>query len=425
MSRTKRDSGAGIEVRHARQCDARAGGRCSCTPSYRAVAWSQRDKRLVRKTFATEAAAQLWREDARVDLRRGVLVAPRPVRLKDVGDAWLAAALDGGIRNRSGDRYKPSTLRGYEQALREYVYPALGSAKVQDVRAGDVQRLVDELVGRDLGPSTVRNALLPLRALCRRALRQGDINANPTAGVEIPAVRGRRDRIVTPAEALRLIESAPDTDRALWATAFYAGLRRGELQALAWGDVDLAHGLIRVERSWDQKQGFVAPKSAAGRRRVPIAAVLRDYLVRHRLNNSDAERVFGRDDDTPFSASTVSQRAERAWSGRGLRPVTLHECRHTFATLMIAAGVNAKALQTFMGHASITVTLDRYGHLFPGSEQEAADLLDAYLADSAEKARAAEIEPCGKTVGKTAPSKSGSERPWTAASGITPPTDEP
>jgi hypothetical protein len=67
---------------------------------------------------------------------------------------------------------------------------------------------------------------------------------------------------------------------------------------------------------------------------------------------------------------------------------------------MIAAGVNPKALQTFMGHSSITVTLDRYGHLFPGSEQEAADLLDVYLADAAEKARAAEIEACGKTVGK-------------------------
>jgi site-specific recombinase XerC len=90
--------------------------------------------------------------------------------------------------------------------------------------------------------------------------------------------------------------------------------------------------------------------------------------------------------------------------------VTLHECRHTFATLMIAAGVNAKALQTFMGHSSITVTLDRYGHLFPGSEQEAADLLDAYLAESNERARAAEIEACGKSAGKTGPAKSGSGR---------------
>jgi len=90
--------------------------------------------------------------------------------------------------------------------------------------------------------------------------------------------------------------------------------------------------------------------------------------------------------------------------------VTLHECRHTFATLMIAAGVNAKALQTFMGHSSITVTLDRYGHLFPGSEEEAANLLDAYLADAHERARQAEITGGGKSAGKTTPEKGGSER---------------
>jgi integrase len=72
-----------------------------------------------------------------------VLVAPRPTNLRDIGDAWLSAALGGGIRNRSGDRYKPSTLRGYEQALREYIYPGLATAKLQDVRAGDVQHLVD------------------------------------------------------------------------------------------------------------------------------------------------------------------------------------------------------------------------------------------------------------------------------------------
>ncbi len=75
----------------------------------------------------------------------------------------------------------------------------------------------------------------------------------------------------------------------------------------------------------------------------------------------------------------VSQRAERNWRAAGLEAIGLHDCRHTFASLMIAAGVNAKALSTFMGHASITMTLDRYGHLFPGSEDEAAGLLDAYL----------------------------------------------
>jgi integrase len=295
----------------------------------------------VRKTFPTERAAILWREDARVDLRRGVLVAPKPTTLRELGEVWLDAAQAGRIRNRSGDRYKPSTLRGYEQALREYIYPALGGAKLQNIRPADVQRLADTLVGRGLKPSTVRNALLPLRALCRRSLRQGDLRVNPTIGLEIPAVRNIRSRVVTPAQAQTLIGAAPPEDQVLWATAFYAGLRRGELQALRWSDLDLAHGVIKVERSWDQKQGVIPPKSAAGERRVPIAAVLRDYLVGHRMTSSQ-ELVFARGDGTPFSPATISERAERAWSGAGLRAVTLHECRHTFATLMIAAGVMLK-----------------------------------------------------------------------------------
>jgi len=72
-----------------------------------------------------------------------------------------------------------------------------------------------------------------------------------------------------------------------------------------------------------------------------------------------------------------------AWAQAGLAPITLHECRHTFASLMIAAGVNAKALSTYMGHANIAITLDKYGHLMPGNEAEAAGMLDAYLARAA------------------------------------------
>ncbi len=186
---TTQRTSAGIEIRHARNCRWLHGEPCSCNPSFRAAAWSGGDKRLVRKTFSTERAAVQWREDARVDLRRGVLVAPKPTTLRALGELWLESAREGRIRNRSGDRYKPSTLRGYEQALREYVYPALGSAKLQNIRPGEVQRLADALVGRGLNPSTVRNGLLPLRAICRRSLRQGDLAVNPTIGLEIPAVR--------------------------------------------------------------------------------------------------------------------------------------------------------------------------------------------------------------------------------------------
>lgn len=124
------------------------------------------------------------------------------------------------------------------------------------------------------------------------------------------------------------------------------------------------------------------------RESVPIPAVLRDPLVEHKLatGRDGDDLAFGRTADRPFEPSTVAKRARRAWAAGGLEAIGLHDCRHTFASLMIAAGVNAKALSTFMGHASITITLDRYGHLFPGSEGEAAGLLDAFLQRAAESA---------------------------------------
>jgi integrase len=114
-----------------------------------------------------------------------------------------------------------------------------------------------------------------------------------------------------------------------------------------------------------------------------VPAALRKHLLEHRLARGRRSGLFfGRPNGRPFSNQSLSQRAARTWRAAGLEPIGLHECRHTFASLMIAAGVNAKALSTFLGHASVTITLDRYGHLFPGSEKEAAGLLDSYLERS-------------------------------------------
>ena len=94
--------------------------------------------------------------------------------------------------------------------------------------------------------------------------------------------------------------------------------------------------------------------------------------------------MFGRSARVPFAASSVSKRGRRAIKAAGLGPITLHDGRHTFASLLIAAGVNAKAIQTFMGHATIQMTFDQYGHLMPGSREQARELADAYL-DAAER----------------------------------------
>ena len=150
-------------------------------------------------------------------------------------------------------------------------------------------------------------------------------------------------------------------------------MRRGELTALYREDVDLATGVIRVERGWDQQDGEIAPKSKQGRRKVPVPAVLRDHLDAYLPNAPATGRIF-------VGIRASYERGRAAAERARVEPPTLHECRHGYASLMIAAGVNVKALSTFMGHANIRITLDQYGHLLPGAEDEAAGLLDAFLA---------------------------------------------
>lgn len=393
---------AGVDTRHARSCRSRGGGgRCNCTPTYQAHVFDNRSGKRIRKTFPSKAAARTWRQDALVALRTGKLTASRKLSVRQAAEGWLAAAEAGVVTNRSGDPYKPSAIRSYEASLRLRVLDELGDRQFAQVTRGDLQRLVDQLVAQKLSPSTVQCSLLPLRAMYRRAISLDEVTVNPTTGLKLPAIRGGRDKIVTPQQAVKLIEALPTAhDRALWGTALYAGLRRGELLGLMWEDVNVKAGQIHVQRSWDIYEGHdVGPKSAVGRRKVPIASALKALLAAHRLETPRSTgHVFGTTGTGVAAIGHVTKRADDAWRAanerlqanadeRGekvdpaalLERITLHEARHTYASLMIAAGVNAKALSTYMGHANISITLDRYGHLMPGNEAEAATLLDAYL----------------------------------------------
>ncbi len=403
----------GVTKRHDRSCRSRQGDNCNCRPTFQAWVYSKRDGGKIYKSFPRESEAKSWRADALSALKAGTMRAPKPTTVQEAWDEWHAAATAGHIRNRSGDPYKPSALRAYERTMRLRVLPEFGDVRLADLRRPDLQEFVEKLLGDGLNPSTIQVALLPLRAIYRRALSRGELAVNPTTGLEMPAVRGGRDRIADPAEAAALLAALPNEDRPLWATALYAGLRRGELQALRRRDVDLAAGVIHVQHGWDAKEGEIETKGK-NRRRVPMAAVLRDYLLEYRLRSDTAgdALVFGRTPESPFRPDGPQRQADTAWKKAGLRRITLHECRHTAASLYIAAGVNAKALSTFLGHSSITVTIDRYGHLMPGSEEEAAGLLDSYL--TAERKRAE--EKARKAGGELPGAQTGAQESETVAS---------
>jgi integrase len=225
--------------------------------------------------------------------------------------------------------------------------------------------------------------LAALGVVYARALHRDALEVSPAAGLKLPAIRNGRTRFATPQEATQLLAVVLQRDRAVWATAFYAGLRRGELMALRWIDIDLKAGTIAVGRSWHPQHGPDETKSR-NRRLVPIPSALREQLVAAQLRQEPGvDLCFGLGAGQPFRVDRLQERADKAWEAAKLARLTLHDCRHTYASLMIAAGVNAKALSTYMGHANISITLDRYGHLMPGNEADAAGLLDAYLASSA------------------------------------------
>lgn len=370
----------GVRERHARSCRKPAGGRCSCEPSFEAQVWNPATGRPERRTFKDSAEARSWLRDAKVAVRRGRQVREASPTLEAAGEAWLAEARAGVIRARGGHAYKPGTVRAYESSLRLYVYPTLAREPLDEISRPDLQEVIDTMVAGGLAATTIKTAINALRAIYRHEISRDRLRVTPTRGVELPSGSGRRDRICAPSEARALLAALDDDDRALWATAFYAGLRRGELMALRDQAVDLEANEVRVIAGWDQVEGEQATKGRE-RRTVPIVGELRMILAAHRLRSGrrGADLLFGSTATSPFDPRPLQDRADVAWKAAGLSRVTPHECRHTFASIAIAAGVNIGTVSAALGHASVTTTWDRYHHLMPGTMDEAAELIQAYI----------------------------------------------
>ncbi len=207
------------------------------------------------------------------------------------------------------------------------------------------------------------------------------VEFDPTEGLDLPQGTNARDRIASPDEAEQLIDALPPEYQPIWATAFYAGLRLGELRALQVSDIHLEDGIITVRAGWDVKEGLITTKSAKGVRKVPIPEMLRQHLRDHLEQRAvESPFIFGIDAITPFKAEGVRRKSYKTWDNAGLNRIGFHEARHTYASILIASHLNAKQVQVFMGHSSITTTYNIYGHLFPGNEQESAAIIDRFLA---------------------------------------------
>lgn len=393
-SQTKKKLPTGIRERHSRACASRAGGTCSCVPSYEASVFDARESRRqgrivkIRRTFTGKgalAAAKGWRRDAGSQVARGEISFEPKQRLDEAVGEWLEKCEKGEVRSRRRTAYSASTLRDYRSDLDRFVLQQLGHVAVNDVTRSDIQAVIERMNGEGYAGQTVRNAIVALQAFYRWKKPPVD----PTVNLDLPEPGGRRERAASPAEAELLLAALEGDARDIYATAFYAGLRRGELQALRVGDV--LEDRISVRRSWDQVTGEKEPKSKAGIRDVPLIEPLREILERRSTGRPKSAFVFGTDDE-PFSPNTLRDRVLGMWraaavgaflQGRdaGIDPIGLHEARHSFSTWLDHAGISETRADRYMGHSNPSVQA-RYRHQLEGQLTEDASRLEDYLTGS-------------------------------------------
>ena len=263
---------------------------------------------------------------------------------------------------------KPSSRQSKRVILSRHLVPFFGPMRLDEIGVREIERFKAQVVtGRS--PKTVNNILSVLRRSLTSAVEWGLIDVCPPFKW-MKAPKPDFDFFVRE-ESDRLIAAASGQRKAMICTGVQAGLRRGELLALRWDDVDLVAGTLRVRRSY-WRGHFTAPKNHRSRE-VPLTDTLRHLLTGQR--HLRGELVFCRDDGSPLSLDQVKRWVPYACQRAGLRRVTWHVLRHSFASQLAMAGVPLRIIQELMGHQTIDMTL-RYAHLCPTTLASAVSVLD-------------------------------------------------
>lgn len=328
-----------------------------------------------RKVDAEKALSEVL---SKVD--RGEYKALPDITLKDFADKWLTA--------RAAD-VRPKTIASYRQHMNNRIVPFFGRRKLRSITTEDVEALKAHMSTEKISPATVGKHLLTLRMMFKTAMAWKYASENPAQFVKRPQHTRPELSVLGPNDVERLIAATDDRHKCLLAAACYTGLRQGELLGLRWGDIQFADNRLYVRRTL-QHGKFYEPKSKTSKRTVSIPVSLVETLKEHQarqaieLQENEDELVFPSGAGKRHSAYTVIHQVfEPALKRAGLRKVRFHDLRHSYAAALISAGENPKWVQKQLGHSSIQIILDIYGHLLPDAEREASERLEAVLMPKA------------------------------------------
>ena len=304
---------------------------------------------------------------AQVRRDRGRPHVDRSVTFRAYAEDWLVT-----YTGRTTRGIRESTRADYTRTIERDAIPFFGSMRLADVGPPDVRSFLARIARRGVSDNTIRLALAPLRALLATAYEDGAIPTNPAAGVRAIVTRPDREptengaRALTDEELERLLSKIPERWRLLVRLLGETGLRISEALALRWSDVDLGQHRIEIRRRLYRGR-IGPPKSAYGRRTVPVSADLaRDLWAARGASRAplDGDPVFASATGTHMNAANLARRVLKpAAEAAAVDWASWHTLRHTCATRLFRAGLNAKQVQVWMGHHSPAFTLAVYVHL--------------------------------------------------------------
>jgi integrase len=300
---------------------------------------------------------------------------------------------------------KTSTSEGYEGVIEQYLRPRFGNRPFDQIKRDDIKAMINELIAKELSRNTIRNALCVIRGIFNEAIEVGIVEVNPAARLgrftRTAKTSETKGIALTPAEAEQFLQAALEICpeyHPLFLMALRAGLRRGELVAVQWGDIQFGkdendpNRFILVQHNYVRREHTTTKSKKS--RRVDMSRELRRTLIELRdkrlleafltgKNDISDELVFLSPDGVILDPDNLYHRFfQPVLTKAGLRKIRLHDLRHSFGSLLIQSGASIVYVKEQMGHSSIQVTVDIYGHLIPGANVSFVDRLDETVVEA-------------------------------------------
>jgi len=324
------------------------------------------------------------------ELRRsiddGQLVKENGVNVAELFERWF----DDVMRHQIA----PSTFSNYQTVVRMHILPILGRKKLVELTVSDVDKLLSLKTDSGLSPSTVRRIRAVLAQCLDQAIRWELVHRNVATLSRSPKMIRHEGRTLSPEQARHLLETLQGhRNEALYALMLSTGLRRGEALGLQWSDFDRTSGILRVSRQLKREGSRLVTtdtKTSLSRRAVnlpgPMLKTLHEHEARQigqkkQLGTAwiDSGYVFTSSIGTPIDPRNLYRDFQKVCRAAGLGDWHPHELRHSAASLMLAQGVKIQVVSQVLGHSSIRMTADVYGHLLDPDRQEAAQAMGTLL----------------------------------------------